>query len=301
LSDTWELGVWKVSEDRLLFIFETPKGLYADEGSGAFGPGGKSFVFTAGIEACRFDLCTGLLTAKWKLNPGWSREIQYDHEGRLILFSCEQRNEGKTGLWKLYELNDGSPPKALTLQRDQSWSAEGGALSPDGRIAIVWSEPRSGRPRTMRALAVENGSELWHAQTESLGGNVRVGFDPQGEHFSYSSMSTNMAWVLLRTADFHEIGRVSDIYQCIGPEAKLFAGNGLLLPDQSGWMHAIPLTLSRGKHLKYVYAFSGDGKRLACGTSEGVVLVVETEELTRRIAELSDPNMSAPPKGTCPD
>jgi hypothetical protein len=77
-------------------------------------------------------------------------------------------------------------------------------------------------------------------------------------------------------------------YEAIAPSGKEFAGSGWYFPDLTGTKNGIRFGADRAP-LSWVCAFSADGRLLAQGTQDNVVLVLEIPEVCRRLITLSRP------------
>ncbi len=288
LSDDWHLAVWNVGTGAMLFTFETPVGVFADNAGGCFDATGNRFAFATGREARLYDLRTGIVLKKWTLAAGLSDQLQYDATGHLLLLRRERASARRPSIWRLYELGAAQRPVLVHEQpRGADWRADVTALPFGARRFIVCDGDATGRSRRLiHAYDTASGRELWRARTPINERYANVCLDPTGKWFGYDAYTGSATPVrLMRWSDFTEVGRASAA-QAISPSGRQVATLNLLFPDITRPDYAIPTTTRWGA-LNGVRTFSPDGKLLAWGTEEGAVLVARIEALRRRLAELS--------------
>lgn len=284
LSDDWHWGVWDVQSGRPPRLFDTPVGSSADNAGGCFDASGDRFAFGTWTEACLFDVARGTVLKRWPLKEGFADQMQFDAQGRLLWLRRERRDNPGSSLWRLYQLTESSQPALLHEQRETNWSAADMAFAPGGRHFLVWDAGPDETPATIRAIDVVSGLEAWKAQVRGKGHDLRVCLDPKGSSFAY--WADQQEWMkVVRFSDFSVIGRTLDYCQAIAPDTgELRLKNGLWYRPPRG-RNDLPL-FTDWTHLSYVFAFSPDGKYLAWGTEQGVVLVADLEQVRERIAEL---------------
>jgi len=142
LTDNWHLGVWDLGTSRLLHVFETPVGVFADNAGGCFDASGARLGFATGNEACLFDVSIGAVVQRWHLAAGLSDQVQFDPGDRLLLLRRERISEQRWSVWKLYHLQVSGKLHLLHEQKDMSRTAHGLALLAGGDRFLVWD----GRP-----------------------------------------------------------------------------------------------------------------------------------------------------------
>jgi len=310
LADDWSLAVWDLTRQRLLFVFETPEGVFADQAGGCFDPRGERFAFATWNEARVYDLETGATAAQWTLPNGLADQLEYDSDGRLLLLRREPPAEGIgeiARVWRLYELGKSPEPVGLRQQTETNWWAEGLLFQPGGKRFAVWNGGVSGTNRTVRMFQVNHGQEVWKRETAFYKGELRMCFDPGGTWFGYQS-DVPLGQRLIRMDALEEMGFSKDGFEAISPSGRNFAGcrrippmpasapvrgNDSVRRREAGflWLYlggAAPFPLvAVGSHLAWVSAFSPDGKLLAWGTEEGVVHVAHIAEVAKRLDEVN--------------
>jgi hypothetical protein len=281
LSDDWHLGVWEIPSHRLLHIFETPVGSFADSAGGCFDATGQRFAFATWHEACVYDLETGRTRRRWYMGDGSCDQLEFDSANRLILLRRERRSEPPMSVWKVYELGAGVAPALLHEQSQTNWGAFEMVLLPGGKRFLVWNRKA---PVCLQAYDVESGREVWRMPTEKTSGdNFRASPDPTGEVFGCTAFTDASSRLrLIRVSDFAEIGVTADSRQAVGPSGKEFAGNGWFFPDRTGVQHGVPMTTD-WETGSCAPEFSPDGRLIAWGSAEGVVVVANVAVVRERL------------------
>lgn len=283
-SDDWHLAIWEVASGRLLFLFETPVGTLADSAGGCFDVSGGRFAFATGREACVFDLKTGRHLQRWPLLPALAQQLQLDHRGRLLLLQSEKVGTGQGTAWRLYELAERPYPILLHREPERpSWPTQT-AFAAGGERFLAWEWGPVGAPRVIRAYDVASGREMWKAITQCTSWGLGVSLDPTGKWFGFQTEDSGRSR-LMRFSDFHEMSVRNEAYDAIGPSGRDFAGPRWVVVGSKSPEAKIPF-VTDWTPLGHVSSFSPDGKKVAWGTEEGVVLVADIEEVQRRLARL---------------
>ena len=283
LSDDWHVAVWQAGSGRLVFLFETPVGVLADNAAGCFDPSGERFAFVTWREACLYDLADGRVLKKWRLAQGFSDQLQFDTRGCLLLLRRERASAERASIWRLFELGASESPVLLHEQMDTNWLTADTALAQGGERFLVWHGGPKGTRRTMHAYEVSTGKELWQAATERTDGELRVWLDPTGRWFAYTAYASTPRLRVTRFSDFKEMGKTPDECFAISPSGREFLGAGKLYLEPSEAKQAIPLPTD-WMILPDTSAFSPDGRTAAWGTTEGVVLIVDIQAVRQRLA-----------------
>ncbi len=290
LSDDWHLAIWDLARQRLLFVFETPEGVYADNAGGAFDAGGDRFAFATATNACLYDLTTGAVERRWSLADGAADQLEFDGQVRPLLLRRERPSEApgeQRRIWRLYELGSSKKPTLLCWQTDTNWYAQEMLFQPGGKRFVVWNGGNKGTNRIVRVFDVKDGREVWKSETELFEGELRMCIDPKGDWFAYT-VDLDGRRRLVRFEGFATNPIPDQQFQAIGPSAEAAAYFGKpswLYLYQKGTRQAIPLATD-WTALGDPSAFSPDGKLLAWGTEEGIVLVAEIERVQAELARL---------------
>jgi hypothetical protein len=156
-----------------------------------------------------------------------------------------------------------------------------------GEQFLVWNGWPGDKEQALRAFEVESGRELW--RTTNTGVNLPGDVLLAPNQLTFGIVSGESGRLrLFRLPTFEEVGTTSEGCQAIGTSGEQF-----LMKDQMDqWLSwdipgesRIPLRTDWTR-LGFVSAFSPDGKHLASGTEEGIVLVADIPAVRRRLATL---------------
>ncbi|MCL4786048.1 MAG: protein kinase [Verrucomicrobia bacterium] len=276
LSDDWRLGIWRMEDYELLGLFESPIGFLADNAGGAFDARSERFAFASGTEACLLDLRSRTTLHQWRLEAGYSDQLIFDDRGRLLLLRRERDTETQRWIWRLQELATAENPALLHQQTDPSWSPGGMAFLPGGARFLVWHGGHAGTEGMLRAIEVATGREVWHVNSGTTHGDLRVCLDPSGRRFAHNGYHPRPLRIF-NIPSFEPAGVAAAACQAIGPNGEQFLLPQWYLPARLG-DKGFPLKTD-WTELAFVCAFSPDGNRLAWGTEEGEVLVADLPAL----------------------
>jgi WD40 repeat protein len=280
LSDDWHLGVWAMVTNKLVALLEAPVGDVADNAGGAFDATGDRFAFASWKEACLYDLTSGATIRRWALDEGYSDQVIFDADERLLLLRREMSAEHSRWIWRLRELAN-SGPVLLHQQTNSNWSPGGMTFLVDGKRFLVW---HGGHPEGfLRAYDITTGQEIWQTATGTTNSDLRVCLEPGGGKFAHNSES-GQPLRLFRLPDFQTNGWTAKGCNAIGPNGEQFLLPPWLVSGQPG-DKGIPLAAD-WIALAFVAAFSPDGTLLVWGTEEGEVLVADIATVRRRLASL---------------
>ena len=211
--------------------------------------------------------------------------LQFDDRGRFLLLRRERASKPRRWIWRLHGLAEAAHPVLLHEQTETNWSTLDMVFPAGGKRFLVWNGWPGDTGQIIRAIEVNSGREVWKTATGRPSGDLRVCLDPTGRLFGYWADQTSHMR-LFRFSDFEEIGKTADYCQAIGPSGeRFFPRDEWLLIDRPGLKHGIPLGTD-WRALSFVSAFSPDGKLLAQGTEEGVVLVADIDALRQLLSTL---------------
>ncbi len=276
-----------MDSNRLDRLLEVPVGVFADSAGGAFDSTGKRFAFATLTNACMFDLATGTTLWRWHLTNGFNDQLQFDPQARLLLLRREREASSANWLWRLCELIISNEPVLLLKQSETNWSAADMRFLGGAEQFVVWSDPpQSGIPQVFRAYEIASGREVWRTANTipESGGGFCV--DPRQQVFAYYDGPRSKRLRIFNSPSFREIGLSAVACDAIGSSGDQFIlgdrkGREYLLPSDGG---PIVSLLTDWTRLAFVSAFSPDGRFLASGTEEGIVLVANIPEVRRRLA-----------------
>lgn len=285
LSDGWQIGIWDLRVNRLMYLFDTPIGQYADSAGGCFANDSQTFAFSSHSAACSYDLVHGTVTRRWSLVRGLSDQLQIDSAGRLLLLRTETSADGISSLWRLYSLNDADQPVLLHEAPKASHFPIEVALAAKGNRFLVWDWGPKGRERTIHGYDVKTGDQLWQATSSKTGWGLHVVLDPTGGYFCYV-LDDAGGTRILDFSDFRTLSTKSISCRALSPNGRDVASDRAVTLDKEGDSEWIPMTTDWGE-LRDASSFSPDGTLLAWGTDSGMVLVADIQELRRRINYLN--------------
>lgn len=286
ISDNWELAIWEIDPERLLFRFVTPGGETADNAGGCFSPDGQRFCFAALTAAREYDLRTGDIRQRWNLPPGFAEQVVFDTQGRRLLLRREQSPEGSRYEWLVRQLSDDGFALVLWRQSLTNESTRGVAFVPGGEHFLVWNGWLGEAKQVLRVYHTASGKEVHSIPTGMGECDLRVVLEPNGRFMAMTASEASPSFRLFRLPQFVEIGRTVGACQAINQFGDQFTGGEpWWLENPANPSHNITLDTDRVE-LGFVAAFSRDGDRLAYGTEQGVVLVAELPEVRRRMIEL---------------
>jgi hypothetical protein len=209
--------------------------------------------------------------------------LQFDSKDKLLLLRAEHDAAKKRILWRLYALVSFQPPELLHEQDSTNWSPYALAFAPDGDKFLVRDDGDGRTKQGIYAFDAKSGREIWNALSEwdsSISWNP---IDPMGRRFSYRRLGVH-AQQIVSLSDFQNVGTGNYFCGAMSASGAQFA-SGWLYPDPSHPKYTIRLGMDW--HQSYdARSFSPDGRYIAWGTEEGVVLVADIPEVQRRLSDL---------------
>jgi serine/threonine protein kinase/WD40 repeat protein len=288
LSHNWEVGVWNLASNRLERLFEAPKGVTADNAALCFSPDDTQCAFATLTDARLWDLKSGRLLRSWQLPQGLCQQLCFDSAGRLLLFQWDSPWEREKRMCRtrdLFATNYLKPlaefPEFRGRLFDVVLSGRGDYVSIIGQDSNGITQVRVHDPVTGRQLRAL--PDIGHAQ-------CTMARDPETKRVAYWVPSANatMFFELPEGKSWSHPGRL-DVNALAPREAWMAGGtsdgkgvNLFAAEDQA------PRTTLGVDHVctSLHSSFSPDGKLLAWGTAEGMVLVCDLEQTIRRLEGL---------------
>lgn len=285
LSDDWHLGVWDLRSGRLLFIFETPVGIYSDNAGGCFNSTGKLFAFATWRDGCIYDLDAGHVVARWNLQGGISEDLFFDNSERLLFLHAEMtpKAESKPFSWHLYRLDKGKSPALLQSGTRTTLSPIKVAFSGDGRNFLSWDWGPEGSNRVISCYDVPSGRELWRKATGTKTWGLPVAQDPSGKWFAYWNEMAGR-FIQVGFSNFLETPTLDFACRSIGPSGVDFANPEIVI---SSWRSNTVVTpLLMDQKMTGLCVYSPDGRYVAFGKLPNSLLIVDVAAVNSRLSAL---------------
>lgn len=306
LSHRWEVGVWDVADGRLLRIFETPVGQFADNASLAWSPDGEHLAFASWQAARLWDIASGQTLRRWdehQLSPGLCDTLAFPDQEHLFLFRVETRDGKRPPLrsiadpkehprvCRLRELLKSDPPTLIAEITDFSDHVKEVEAPPDGRCFVVEGRSVFGDEKSaiMKCFDGRTGRELWSRDLRREECGVLV-IDAAGKLLTFPRDPLGEALLVeLQT------GRALDVLDffpwAIRAEPRLYAGNAFDRDRDIRLFNAPSqaplLTLAVDPGAASGVRFNAEGNRLAWGNADGTVTVCHLEEMENRLRAAS--------------
>jgi WD40 repeat protein len=284
LSDDWQVAIGDVPRGRLRFLLAVPPGVSTDMAGGCFDSRAEKFAFASWHEACLYDMATGRTLRRWPLPDGFWDQLQFDETGRLLLLRRERPGADRATRWRLNQLGDSETPTLLHEQSDRSWKTYGLAFAPGGRRFLAWDNDRNQTNSVLRAYDTE-GRELWRASSPRSGSGLGVHLDPSGRRFAYCVSSSPDRYKLVDFEDLKEMSTLPALCTALSPTGQILDERGWVCLDPFKPDKMLPMVTTDWT-CNYMRCFSPDGKFVAQGTLEGVLVMSEIAEVTRRLGGL---------------
>ncbi len=297
LAQNWELAVWQLPAGILTHLFEAPIGESADNAALAFHRDANRFAFATGKEVRLYDLAQRRMIHSWHVPMGAADSLRFEDEDRLLyLHSESDPDRGIRRKWALYDLqvSDTKGPTPILRQQEVNLITWETWLPPGGGCFLVTTGTKHDEPPwNIEARSMTNNAVIWHYSVDVQLQEGQAFFDPSGRFLAYDEADGNTT-SLLNLPDGTLLRKMPGSAHAISPSGNQFV---LSLPNENGFVfqgedaegHATRFRLDMEFHPEESPQFSPDSSRLAWGTSEGVVLVADLEEVQRRLRSVGKP------------
>jgi WD40 repeat protein len=279
LAHNWEVGVWNLASNRLEHLFQAPSGILADNAALAFSRDDRQLAFATSQRVVLWDLEGGTKPRRWTLPRGLAQYLCFDPAGRLLLFQWDR--EGADRACCVRDLFSSDYLKPLAQFPQMRGDIQAAALSSWGDFVVIVAQATNGI-NPVKVFDPLTGREL-----QGLPGAGSLDPDSLRRNPETASLDT----FLPQTKDSALIallgtGPSRRVISALSPDGRVLVtgtyqerGMTLLWTNKP----ARRLTLGIDHGLANWPQFSADGKLLAVGTSEGIVLVWELEETIQRL------------------
>jgi len=304
LAHDWQVAVWDLSTERLLHVFDVPKGLVSDNAALAFSPDGTRFAFSAGREARSWDVSSGKELNRWQLNDALGDVLAFAGPDKLLSFRVETQ-DGKLGpfsnappqkhprVCRLRELPDKAPARLLKEIHDFNWHVYPIAASPDGSCFVVegYGGP-NGERRSIRVYdAAGNGvGSIATQRSPGVSGQPRI--DTSGKLVVVTTNDTPQG-LLFEVPSCRHLGVLEVGPAALSPGASLLgylglpgtARDGVSLVS-SGTTRPLVTLGAESTAVVCPIEFDPTGRLVAWGNRDGSVAICDIQEVRRRLTEL---------------
>jgi len=308
LAQNWQVAIWEREKNRLLHVFDAPKGRYADSAALAFDSDGRRFAFASGAEAKIWDVQTGAELRSWVLPPGFLDQMVFQAPDRLLLIrqeSVDQRHppfgsnnpDTTPRVCRVRDLLGPEPLKPLVEIKDFPLTAVAILVTPDGtKVVVEGLETRSGKMpgRAIKVFDSLTGTERWSLRSDFVLDSHRIGVvDPTGRFLAMHDHFFSKD-ILVDVGSGRQIRALRYGFQSLGPGAKDCFSSWRDPEKSDGAKYSLvrgddeaSLVILVGNTISStVSMFSADGSHLAWGKVDGTVTVCDVQRVRRRLAEV---------------
>lgn len=309
LAQNWQLAIWDLEKSRLLHVFDTPKGRFAQSAALAFDREGNRFAFASGDGAKMWDVSTGAVVGSWDLPLGFLDKMAFQGPDRLLLIRQESVVAGSVPfgandpektprVCRVRNLLGPEPRKPLIEIKDFPLNALAILATPDGNQSVVEGVKVKGKKyaREIKLFDVSTGQERWSLPSEfTADGHRVVSIDPSGKFLSLLDGSPGSMTILVDLNSARQVRAFENPPADFSSGVKLWVSkwtdheNGSLgkLSIVRGDDEARILTLEGGDRLSSSSTpFSPDDRQIAIGNADGSVTVCDIQQIQRRLAEV---------------
>ncbi len=290
LSDDWSLAVWETASGHLRHLYEAPAGNLADNAGGAFDAAGNRFGFAAGREARLYDLESGGTLEQWHLPQGFSEEVQFDAQGRLLLVRRERSRETTNAwVWTLYELPLGRAATVLHQQADFSYRIISMTFPlPASRFLAITKDRATGL-NSVRAFEVASGGQSWRVEQQRTNPWDLLRTSAGGRWCGFG-VGTGGRMQFVQAADGAPAFALPEPCQAMSFDGNEYASLGLAARQ---WVlrrvddSELPINLSFDAQLcGDTMVFSSDGRHVGWGNLDGTVFLAKIAAVRQRLSAL---------------
>jgi WD40 repeat protein len=296
VSQDWQVGLWDLSNARLLHVLSVPPGLVTADNAGlAFSHDGAKFAFMAGSRALLLGAESGECLQEWPLPPGRVDELAFDPSGLLFAFHLEPTDAAaqdfsRPTTARIRELLPDGTARPLMELPEFNRDVHGAVWSPDGSVIAIEGFGVQGEmtDRWVKVVHPLANSTLWTRRPEvAPEGPSMLAMDAGGAGVAFVPGPTSSMEICDPVS-----GHTDRTFQCpfhaFSSRTQLLCfgspNEEVLIAMQDGSL-LLKAQFSETKP-SFLPVFSRDGNLLAWGSQDGTVSVCDLEELNRRLAEI---------------
>ncbi len=292
LSHSWQVGVWDQRSGRLMYVFDAPVGVTADNGSLAFDPEATRLACVTGRGARLWDLGTGEEVRSWDLPPGLADTLAFHPSGKLLLCRADSQGRGQPLICRVYELRRGG---ALPLYEKKEFGRYifTAVATPDGKyFAADFLDHRPGPDphHTDVLFDALSGEKLWDLPLQSTLRFGALGVDSAGKLLAVIDHDDKAYRTMLVEIPTGKLLCTPEAPStALGPDGALV----LRVPDSgSGFSlfregeKAPVVTLGTESPTSSPPVFDAFGSHTAWGNADGTVTVCDIQEVRRGLTRM---------------
>ena len=308
LSDDWQLAIWNLKNSRLLHVFDTPRGKYADNAALLFMEG-KRFAFCAGRQAKLWDLDAGKELGSWELPIGFVDHLAYHAtENKLLLFRVETKEtnvppydtnfENYPRICRIRELGEKGEIRRIKEIEDFNHKVYAAIAAPDASVFVVDGDRGpEGKGRTIKAFDCLTGQEKWSLASTRKRDHALLTLDPTGKRLVMLPDDSSDATLIEMgsTKDFRGAGKfVRSLHSaplCLDSKDRYwgtFASKpppGFELYSMDSQFPVVTLGIDNPPS-SIVPEFNRSGTHVAWGNADGTVSLCDIQKVRERLGKV---------------
>jgi eukaryotic-like serine/threonine-protein kinase len=310
LAQNWQLAVWDLQSHRLLYTFETPKGIFANSAGLAIDRDGRRVAVAAGPGAKVWDTFSGNQLVSVELPEGFQDSVAFRNPNSLVLVRQESINpkdlpygynptpESNPRVCRVRDLLSSEPKRPFLELKDFKRSAARILLSPDGQRLLIEGFDEPGEipeHRMIKLYDLPEGTKRWELESAYVTAHYRIGlFDTTSRFFTMQDEAFKVNPLLFEVDSRRLVRALRFHCKGLGPEARIN------ISDTDSNDPALPKTpvLVRSEDEDFLLAlrgtgistdfrpFSEDGSLIAWGNFDGTVTIFDVQRVRKKLAEV---------------
>jgi WD40 repeat protein len=294
VSHNWQVGLWDAASNRLLHVFNVPRGTFTADNAGlAFSPDGSQFAFMSGTNAMLLSLPTGNLVTNWHLPPGYVDELAFTPAGHLLAFRVEPTNAeaavfAKPTVPRIRDLTARPVHEVLMTLPEYDGGVSKAAWSPDAAFIAVDGLISTAIPtnRVIELVAPLRTAVLWTNSVRVQAGARSFFLDAAGlllETWLDQSQPQQVIEAISRR-QLYSLRSGSIALNSAASLCLRQAGEGWSLHSLSNGLALLHFASTGTKPTNWP-DFGREGRMIAVGNEDGSVSVCDLEEMRLHLNE----------------